>query len=361
MRRPARKHPARQAPVRPAAAAPALRLSRGAIFGVVCAGLALLTAGYLGYAALRTPPSSAAISTTPGPSDSALRAILDQAHLVFLQPSGGDPTQDVVAVAPLEQGTSVRLMTGLHCQRMYFAGGRGICLGRDLLGSGFIFDERFQPGRGLTQPGLPTRARVSRDGRLAASTVFVRGHSYSDHGFSTQTLITDLASGAATDLERFTVTREGQRIQSPDFNFWGVTFAPGGNRFYATLGTGGRAFLVEGDLGARSARVIRDNVECPALSPDGTRIAYKHPVPGPQRRWRLHVLDLRTMVDTALSEARSVDDQVEWLDDSRLLYGLQDEGPPPTLDVNLWTVPADGSGTPALFLAHAASPAIVRR
>jgi len=102
-------------------------------------------------------------------------------------------------------------------------------------------------------------------------------------------------------------------------------------------------------------------VECPDLSPDGTRVAYKHPLPGPQRRWRLHVLDLRTMVDTALSEARSVDDQVEWLDDSRLLYGLQDEGPPPTLDVNLWTVPADGSGTPAMFLAHAASPAIVRR
>lgn len=89
-----------------------MRLSRGALFGVVCAGLGLVTAAYLGYVALRTPPSPAAISTTTGPYDPALRAILDKAHLVFLQPSGGDPTQDVVAVAPLEQGTSVRLTTG---------------------------------------------------------------------------------------------------------------------------------------------------------------------------------------------------------------------------------------------------------
>ncbi len=107
-------------------------------------------------------------------------------------------------------------------------------------------------------------------------------------------------------------------------------------------------------------KVIADAVECPSLSPDGTRVAYKRPLPGQQRRWRLHVLNLRTMADTALAETRSVDDQVEWIDDSRIAYGVQDEGPPPTLDVNLWTVPADGSGAPAMFLAHAASPAVVR-
>jgi hypothetical protein len=139
-----------------------------------------------------------------------------------------------------------------------------------------------------------------------------------------------------------------------------VTFARDGNRFYATLGTGGHAYLIEGDRAARTARVLADEVECPSLSPDGTRIAYKRPVPGAQRRWRLHVLDLRTMADTALAETRSVDDQVEWLDASHVAYGLQDEGPPPTLDVNLWAVPADGSGSAALYLAHAASPAVVR-
>src|SRR5262249_28753583 len=116
--RQARGHAVRRGTVA-AGAASGLRLSRGALFGFVCAGLALLGAGYVGYVALRAPPSSAATSMTTGRADPALRGVLDQAHLVFLQPSGGDPTQDVVAVAPLEQGTGVRLTTGLRCQRTY--------------------------------------------------------------------------------------------------------------------------------------------------------------------------------------------------------------------------------------------------
>jgi hypothetical protein len=339
--------------------APPRRPSREAVFALVCGALVLLAVCYVGYAALR------ARSSAPAPAPSAagspqLRAVLQRPHLVFLQPSGGDPTQDVVAVAPLVQGTTERTLTDLRCQRAYFAAGRGVCVGQNLLGAGFLFDERFTPGRGFTQPGIPTRARVSREGRLSATTVFVTGHAYSAPGFSTQTLITDVATGSTIDLERYAVTKDGQRIQSPDFNFWGVTFAPGGGRFYATLGTQGHAYLVEGDVASRTARVLTDGVECPSLSPDGTRIAYKQPVPGAQRTWRLHVLDLRTLAATALAETRSVDDQVEWLDDSRVLYGLPDEGPPATLDVNLWSVPADGSGAPAEFLAHAASPAVVR-
>jgi hypothetical protein len=335
------------------------RLPREAVFGIVCGALVVVTLGYVGYAALHpspAPPNAAATSV----SDPRLRALLQQPHLVFLQPSGADPTQDVVTVAPLQQGTTERFETGLRCQRAYFAGGHGICVGRDMVGSGFFFDDRFSVGRGFAEPGLTSRARVSPDGRFAASTVFVTGHSYSTPGFSTQTLITDVATGATVNLERFTVTKDGQRIQAPDFNFWGVTFAADGNRFYATLGTNGHSYLIEGDRAARTARVLADGVECPSLSPDGTRVAYKRALPGDQRHWRLHVLDLRTLADTTLAEPRSVDDQAEWLDASRIAYGLQDEGPPPTLDVNLWTVPADGTGAPALFLAHAASPAVVR-
>lgn len=334
-------------------------LSQGAVFGVICALLVVVTVSYVGYAALHTspPPTAAAGSVR---SDPKLRSLIQQPHLVFLQPSGADPTQSVVSVAPLQQDSSVRMQTGLRCQRAYFAGGRGICLRRDMTGSGFLFDDSFQIVRSFRQLGLSSRARVSPDGRFAASTVFVTGHSYNTPGFSTQTLITDTASGATVDLESFTVTRNGQRIQSPDFNFWGVTFAADGHHFYATLGTGGHAYLLEGDRTARAARVLADEVECPSLSPDGTRVAYKRPLPGDKRKWRLHVLDLRTMADTTLAETRSVDDQVEWLDDSRIAYGLQDEGPPPTLDVNLWTVPADGSGAPTLYVAHASSPALVR-
>ena len=38
--------------------------------------------------------------------------------------------------------------------------------------------------------------------------------------------------------------------------------------------------------------------------------------------WRLHVLELATLRETALAETRSVDDQVEWLDDDTVLYGV---------------------------------------
>ena len=96
--------------------------------------------------------------------------------------------------------------------------------------------------------------------------------------------------------------------------------------------------------------MLRENVECPSLSPDGTRIGYKKLVDRPGV-WRFHVLDLESGRDTPLAETESVDDQLEWLDDDRLLYGK---------DGAVWTVNADGSGKPEQLLARAASPAVAR-
>ena len=68
--------------------------------------------------------------------------------------------------------------------------------------------------------------------------------------------------------------------------------------------------------------MIHENVECPSLSPDGTRIAYKKRTGSSSTPWHLTVLDLATMRETPLAETRSVDDQVEWLDDDHVLYGV---------------------------------------
>jgi hypothetical protein len=84
------------------------------------------------------------------------------------------------------------------------------------------------------------------------------------------------------------------------------------------------------------------------VSPDNTRIAYKKKVNG---AWRFHVLDLATMKETPLAETHSVDDQVEWLDNDRVLYGLK---------TDIWVVPATGRGAPQVFLPDALSPAVVR-
>ena len=72
------------------------------------------------------------------------------------------------------------------------------------------------------------------------------------------------------------------------------------------------------------------------------------------------MIDLGTLRTTPLAEARPVDDQVEWLDDSAILYAIPDRSAPTPLVTDVWTVPADGSGEPELLLRGAASPAVLR-
>jgi dipeptidyl aminopeptidase/acylaminoacyl peptidase len=215
-----------------------------------------------------------------------------------------------------------------------------------------IFDRRFHVRHELALPGLPSRARVSPGGRWGALTTFTSGDAYAAaSAFSTRTWIIDMRSGRrVADLERFAATKAGKRIDSPDFNYWGVTFARDEDTFYATLATGGRRYLVKGSLAARRVELLQTNVECPSLSPDGTRIAYKKRV-GKVQDWRLHVLDLQTGHDVELAERRSIDDQAEWLNDETVVYG---DGQ------SVWAVRADGAGRPRRLLARADSPAAAR-
>ena len=333
------------------------RLLALAALSVVCV---LVAVGYVALAARRTDLRAVAAAPTAAPG--TLAAVRAQRHVMFLE-SQGDAFRRV-ALAPLDAIDGGRVLTSLQCQRVHFAAGHGLCLGRNQLGGAFVFDESFQPGETLPISGIPSRARVSPDGRYGAMTVFVTGHSYSEGGFSTETTLVDMTSGKLLgDLERFEVLKaDGAKFQAPDFNFWGVTFARDSNRFYATLGTGGRYYLVEGDVAARRLRVVRDGVECPSLSPDGTRIAFKKREGGGGTgpiRWRLAVLDLATMAETPLAETHSVDDQVEWWDNQNLVYFLPDEGPPSTIRPDLWVLPVDGSGPAHRVGTAAFSPAIV--
>jgi hypothetical protein len=189
--------------------------------------------------------------------------------------------------------------------------------------------------------------------------VFVTGHSYATAGFSTVTEILDAETGASRgQLEEFAVFRDGQPFRAADFNFWGVTFAADSDRFYATLSTGGRIYLVAGEIGARRLTVVGEDVECPSLSPDGNRLAFKKRTTSNGRTmWRLAVLELRSRKETVLAERRNVDDQAEWLDDRTVAYGLPDEAAAGRF--NLWSVPADGTGTPRRLMEAAESPSVV--
>ena len=75
--------------------------------------------------------------------------------------------------------------------------------------------------------------------------------------------------------------------------------------------------------------------------------------------WRPAVLQLQTGAETVLAETRSIDDQIEWLDDGTILYAMRYPIPTGRL-ANIWMLPADGTGAPAIFIKNAESPAVVR-
>jgi hypothetical protein len=264
-------------------------------------------------------------------------------------------TYGALSVASVVDGRpGRRLAAGSSCSRLAYAAGHGLCL--DVNGTQMtvsILDARLRTEHSLDLAGIPSRARVSPDGRWGGITAFVVGHAYAAPGtFSTVATIVDLRTGRRLgDLEHnFRVTVDGAPFTARDRNFWGLTFAADGDTFYATAASGRRTWLIKGSLRARTARAIHENVECPSLSPDGARIAYKKAVGHDPTTWRFHVLDLATGRETALAETRSIDDQLAWLDDGHLLYADAQQ--------TTWIVPSDGSGRPQVWLRNADSATV---
>ena len=302
-------------------------------------------------------------STETEPARPRLTSLPAKPQLMFVSVANDDTFHRVELVG-LNSESSGAYVTGLSCQRVYFGGGTGICLTSSTTGAktewwAELFDAQFHQLQRFSLSGEPSRVRVSPDGRLAAATVFESGHSYAEHGFSTKTTLYDLTDGTSLgDLEQFESRRNGEPFRAVDFNFWGVTFARDGNTFYATLDTAGVSYLVRGDARARTLDMLRPNVECPSLSPDNSRIAFKKRVGARSLGWwQIAVLNLSTMAETILNnETRSVDDQVEWLDDDRVVYHL----PNGTTAADLWSLRADNSVPPVRLLVSAYSPAVIR-
>ncbi|MBS0394699.1 MAG: hypothetical protein JSR54_08740 [Proteobacteria bacterium] len=317
-------------------------------------------------AAERPVPPSHPASEVPAASPGAARP-QGSGGRIFFRYNGVDDNYGRLAWAPLDDTGRPRFAGELRCEVAYATAQRGICLAVEqrMLGlfAAQIFDpSTFQLLGKVPVQGVPSRTRVAPGGALAAFTVFTAGHGYASTSFSTRTALVDVPHAAVmAELESFAVTRDGQPFKNADFNFWGVTFTPDAARFYATLSTGGQYYLIQGDPKTRRATVVHANVECPSLSPDGRQVAYKKRVTtNGIVGWELQTLDLASGRETPLAERRSVDDQLEWLDNRTVLYTVPSGPPGSSPSTDIWRVAADGSGAPQLFLRNASSPAVVR-
>jgi type II secretory pathway pseudopilin PulG len=335
------------------------------IFAIVCVATIIGILGYVAYSRRLTTSGNATHAASIVEESEQLTIFRQQPHLLFRNTALG-PAYGRFAVVPLSNPGGVRSITPLSGERVYAAGdGSGFALRASRRAfttyDAVSFDESFKIRHTFKLAGAPSRTRVSSNGSMAASTVFVSGDSYNTGGFSTRTTVFDLRTGSAVgDLEDFSVQKDGQIFKKADFNFWGVTFTADDDRFYATLGSGDVPYLVEGRISARQAQVVRAGVECPSLSPDGSRLVFKSRLTeGGRRVWQLRVLDLATQTEVALSETRNVDDQAEWLDDTHVIYALpRDSGE--TGQTDLWKARADGTGTSELLVSDASSPSVIR-
>ncbi|MFI7115176.1 TolB family protein [Amycolatopsis sp. NPDC049868] len=324
---------------------------RARILGVVAAVVVLIAAA-VGYGVLsrdRGPAVNSVAVVTGQPV-----SVQAKGQLLFRNTAEG-PEFGHLATVPADRPGEPRKVSGLSCDRFAASAGTALCLAAQPgvlppMTDVIVLDKDLKEIRRIELPGTPSRGRVSPDGKLAYWTLFVNGDSYAETGFSTRAGIFNLTTGKLMkSIEEMGLLLDGKPYYSSDVNYWGITFAPGGKKFYATVGTKGKTYLVEADYEKLVARMIRENVECPSLSPDGKRIAFKKKVSADLAApWRLAVLDLASGQETLLAETRSVDDQAAWLDDRTVAYGV---------DSAVWSVPADGSGAPRELVTQAASPA----
>ena len=326
---------------------------------VVCL---LAVGGAAAYVLVARDGQREATAAAPAQPTVSVASVQGEPRIVFRDTAIG-PDYGKVAMVPLSDPGGPRAVTGQSCDRVFATSDHTLCLGSDG-GAGATWRATVTT-RGEASPrqlpltGNPSRARLSRDGSHAATTTFVAGDSYTATGFSTRTVITSLADGASSDLEDFRLVHRDRTIRPADRNFWGVTFAADGDTFYVTASFQKQNWLARGSLSRRTLTTVRPDAECPSLSPDGTRVAYKKRQDRRAGDWRVAVLDLATGRERVLPGDRSVDDQVEWLDDRRLVYGLPGQGTR-AAETDVWVVAADGTGQPKVLIEKAWSPAVVR-
>ncbi len=259
-----------------------------------------------------------------------------------------------------------RTLLERRCLRMHLAADHGVCVSRDE-GTDPLFTTTFFAS---TNPdveiksypsALPSRARISPEGTFSAVTAFVSGGSYEDVGAEATTIVT------IDEIESTRLVRGGNQLeviadevkyQDLDAQYWGMSFADE-DEFYITGFYGDEAEVMHGTLTDMTVEPTGWVGSCPSLSPDGKTLVFKETTPN---GFQLVAVDLESQTTWKMGEARSVNDQVEWLDNDTILYALHPEGgdTPVEPQYDIWMLDIAEGSEPVLFLANADSPAVAR-
>ncbi len=361
-------------------------VTRGKILALVAGAVLLvgLGLGYLMWAsgrvdediAEREARAQAAIEAfeTSAEAESPIEAAEPAAQLIDLAPGSvlvinRVPGDDYGRLA-IRNPDGSRELFARRCMRVHVAADRGVCLSQDESVFAPAFRTEFfdvtQAGlpevRSYASP-LPSRARMTPDGSVASTTGFVSGSSYSDIGGEAETIVTiDEVNQRVglVGLVQFEVLGEASKYAAADRQFWGVSFV-NNDEFYVTGFFGDEPEVLFGSRSRRTLEPTGHLGSCPSVSPDGEHLVFKETLADGE--YALAVVDLSTGEQWSLGETRSVDDQVEWLDNDTILYAIHpdgDDGADVQPQFDIWMLDIAPGSEPELFLPAADSPAVLR-
>jgi len=323
-------------------------VSAGALLVVVGAALTLLSLTSSTASSLRRAPQTMGVARRP----------MAPPFVMFRTLAPHEAFGRIAMTSPA--GPSNRRLTPLSCSRVQYAGGTGLCLveepeGKIVRQVLYVFDAAFRFRNRLVLNGIPIRARVSPDGRLASVTTYGEEESPAGERLASESILIEAGSGRVLgDLRGFTIASAADQPLKEPLDIANVAFADG-DRFFATVSTPDARYLVSGSVTGRRLEVIGRDLANEALSPDGRRLLVKKQS-GERGFWQLVVLDLESRLETPLNQGpRSVDDQVEWLDEAHVVYhDVTDAG------TGIWMLSTDGTTGPRLLVPDAFSPAVQR-
>lgn len=164
---------------------------------------AVLALTFLGVATLYVVRARISASPGDGPKEVSLHTVSSNTLLFVNKQLDAFGT-----VAANQPGSSERTVSKLRCDRLHFANDQGVCLvaDRGVFTTYWVafFGKNLKPNKKVPLPGIPSRVRVAPNGQIAATTVFVSGHSYAPGKFSTETSLWRLDDGSRiATLEQF--------------------------------------------------------------------------------------------------------------------------------------------------------------